>query len=123
MASDSPIRVSKTEIGSKVEMSAKKPKDSDYYLSSINIEPAQNGVIINCNYRMKEKVRNSYRNQGIYDTYKDGPKTIFDDYDDASEFVLAELKKLDWEEAREEARGEHGAKTKAKAKKEEEEEE
>lgn len=71
-----------------------KPADSDYVLTGIRLEPAKNGVIVNCDYTMSDEARSKACKSGCYDTYREPEKTIFEDYDGVIAYVTKELGKL-----------------------------
>ena len=47
------------------------PKMTDFDLRSVNIEPAQNGCIVECNYRMKPEVEAKMKAKAGKDGYVD----------------------------------------------------
>lgn len=73
--------------------------DKDYQLSRINIDDAENGVVIKCGYRLKDAVRDKLRADGG-DIYKyegygnDDEQHVFENKQDAKAFIAAELDTL-----------------------------
>ncbi len=83
------------DLGISATIKTKKPKDSDYYLCGIRIEPAENGVIVNCEYQIKPTTKEKNSKQEIYcGEYRPGEKTIFKSYDEAADFLSKKIKEI-----------------------------
>lgn len=72
------------------------PTDDDYDLTSVRIEQAENGVVVNCGYRIKESVANKMKKAepGYYPGYCEDEKHVFEDESSAKEFIMGELNAL-----------------------------
>ena len=72
------MRSTKTPYGSDVkvtlESSNNKLDMKNYYLSRIELTPAENGTIVECAYRMKESVNKKMQEKGEWDSYPAEPK-------------------------------------------------
>lgn len=91
------IQTSPTPYGKdiKVKIGKKEPNKKDYYLSGLDIEPADNGFIVNCRYTIQPKVKIAMRKKEEYcDTYREPEKHVFEDKADAVKFITAEVAKL-----------------------------
>jgi len=87
--------VSKNSLGqTQTKMKKVTPKDSDYFLSGVEIREAENGFIVSCRYRMTEKTRKEYSAKGCYDTYRDSEESVFPDHEKAIDFIAGEIRKL-----------------------------
>ena len=78
------------------------PKMSDFDLTSVRIERVNNGVVIECNHKMKPEVEQKMRGKSgkdyvEYDVRNPSEKHVFDDVSAASEFIEARLMGKDYE--------------------------
>ncbi len=90
------------ELGVSATIKSKKPKKTDYYLSGINIEPAENGIIVSCSYRLKPGVQEANRKKEIYcDSYMEGEKHVFEDYSGVTEFLTKKIGSMESAETNE----------------------
>lgn len=84
----------------KISKDRPKPKDSDYVLHRIEINPAKNtdggsGVIVECHHELKADVRNKRRESEMYgDEYREPEKYIAANYDDGLDFIIGKLQKM-----------------------------
>lgn len=93
------VETSPTPYGKDVKVtmnSEKKPNLKDFYLSGVDIEPAENGFIVNCRYTMKPAMKATLRKKEQYcDTYREPAKHVFEDKAGAVKFLIAEVSKLE----------------------------
>lgn len=73
--------------------------DKDYRLSRINLEEAENGIVIECSYDLKDEAKTKMRaseQQGLYcgSTYCEPERHVFTDQAEAKAFIVSELDSL-----------------------------
>src|SRR3990167_9939892 len=79
-----------------------KPKMSEYDLTNVRIERAENGCTIECNFRMKPETEKSMRgkeckNYVDYEVRNITEKHVFNDIGEAAQFMEARLLGKDWQ--------------------------
>lgn len=74
------------------------PTDDDYELQGIRIEKAENGVVVRCEYRVKDEVVDKMKKadpNGYYSPYcGDDDKMVFEKEADAKAHIIGELNSL-----------------------------
>lgn len=77
------------------------PTDADYDLCCIEIDEAENGVVVNCRYKLKPEIEakmNSQRSSGMDVPYSswdsDREKHVFEDKKAAMAFIQGELNEM-----------------------------
>lgn len=88
--------------GEKVKRTKKyEPTDSDYEISNIGISEAENGVVIECRYQLKDSVKDSMRKKAdgahmsFYSyEYDHSEKHVFEDKKSALDFITSELNSM-----------------------------
>ena len=93
-----------------------KPKMSDYDLTQVRIERVENGCSIECNFKMKPEVEKAMRGKSgkeyvDYDVRNTTEKHVFNNIEEAAEFVEARLMGKDYQKHE---KAETKAKTKVK---------
>lgn len=97
---DSPKSTTTTGIGGKGTHSTlvapTPPKMSEFDLTNVRIERAENGVVVECNYRMKPEVQKKMQGKNgngyvDYDVRQPTEKHVFNDIAAAAEFLEARL--------------------------------
>jgi hypothetical protein len=74
------------------------PVDGDWQLRGFNVDEADNGVVVNCDYRLNDKTKKRVEADGKaglghVDCYKSAKK-VFQDKSEAKTFIIGELDKL-----------------------------
>lgn len=94
------------ELGVSATVKTKKRKDSDFYLCGVNIEPAENGIIVGCSYRLKPDVKkNDAKNDCYPGSYMPDEKNVFENYDGVIDFLTKKLAVMKSDEASEKKEG------------------
>lgn len=70
------------------------PTKNDYKLTSVRIEDAENGVVVECSYSLKKEVSDKMKKDGYYDTWEPPRRHVFENKEDAKTFILGELNEL-----------------------------
>lgn len=71
------------------------PEDKDYELRGIDIDDAENGVVVACRYEIKQSVKEKMRKSDQYpDSYCAPEKHVFESKDDAKKFIMSELDEM-----------------------------
>lgn len=74
------------------------PTDDDYELQGIRIEKAENGVVVRCEYRLKDEIVDKMKKNdpsGYYSPYcGDDDKMVFEKEADAKAHIIGELNAL-----------------------------
>ena len=91
--------ISKAADGSKVITKKKyQPTDDDWKLSGVNIEDAENGVMVSCNYQLTDEAREKmHKSENYSSDYRMPEKHVFESQAKAKVFVIEELNRL-WKE-------------------------
>ena len=76
--------------------------DKDYQLSRVSFDSAENGVVVECSYVLKDEIKAKMEKQSrdggkYYGSYCEPEKHVFEDKADAKKFVMAELDRM-WAE-------------------------
>lgn len=79
-----------------------KPKMSDFDLTNVRIERAENGVVVECNYRMKPEVELKMKGKDgktyiDYDVRSPSEKHVFNNIEESAEFLEARLLGKDYQ--------------------------
>ena len=86
-----------------VETSTRKkgyaPTDNDWELNRVSFDDAENGVVVECSYRLKQDIKDKLRKQekagmGYCSDYREPIKHVFEDKADAKAFLVKELDKI-----------------------------
>ena len=88
------MEMKKMETGETVTRKKRyEPIDDDYDLVAVRFEEAENGVVVSCEYHLKDAVRDKLRKQEPHYYYdsNDTEKHVFEDKAGAKTFIIGEL--------------------------------
>jgi len=92
-------QVTESDLGVSARIKQKKAKKSDFYISSINIEPAENGLTVRCSYCMKPEIQAANRKKEVYcSDYLPDEKFVFEDYKGVTDFLTKKIGEIAAEE-------------------------
>lgn len=75
------------------------PTDDDYELTRVSFDKAENGIVVNCGWTIKDEVKDMMRKKndgmcGFGGEYYPDEKHVFEKMADAKAFVMKELNSL-----------------------------
>ena len=78
------------------------PTDSDFELNRISISYAENGVVIECGYSVKDEIKDKMRKQAqkmgvscsFWEYENDSEKHVFQSKSEAKSFIIGELDEM-----------------------------